>query len=135
MKPIEAVSLANVNLFAKDIDRLLFFYAALFGFAEIEERRTPIFRSLNAEGVELGFNASAAYELLGLVGREAQDTPAVGAFFTIQMPRKDQIEEAAIRAVALGGNVIKGPFQTYYNAWQAVLADPEGNVFRVSHKL
>jgi len=37
-----------------------------------------------------------------------------------------------VAALARGGQVLKGPFATYYGQWQAVLADPENNVFRVA---
>jgi hypothetical protein len=30
--------------------------------------------------------------------------------------------------------VIKGPYRTYYGAWQVVAEDPEGNVFRLNHR-
>ena len=31
--------------------------------------------------------------------------------------------------------VVKPPYVTYYNWYQAVLLDPEGNVFRINHML
>jgi predicted enzyme related to lactoylglutathione lyase len=37
--------------------------------------------------------------------------------------------------VELGGAILKSPYDTYYSARQAVLADPEGNVFRVNHRV
>jgi predicted enzyme related to lactoylglutathione lyase len=42
------------------------------------------------------------------------------------------VDTAARRVVALGGRVIKPPYASYYHQWQAVLADPEDQVFRVS---
>lgn len=58
--------LAYVNLFARDIEALMRFYADLFGFAERAAFRSPIYRCLDAGGIELGFNAAEAYRLLDL---------------------------------------------------------------------
>jgi hypothetical protein len=42
------------------------------------------------------------------------------------------VEAAVPRALALGARLIKAPYATYYHEWQAVLADPEDHVFRLS---
>jgi predicted enzyme related to lactoylglutathione lyase len=42
------------------------------------------------------------------------------------------VDEAVEAVRAQGGQVLKGPFATYYSQWQAVLADPEDNVFRIA---
>ena len=44
------------------------------------------------------------------------------------------VDAAASRAEPLGGGIVKAPYRTYYGDWQAVLRDPENNVFRVSTK-
>ena len=136
-----APRLAYVNVFARDIEALSGFYAALFGFREIEGHRSPIYRCLDAHGIELGFNASKAFELLSLGSRGFQDDmsegrPApVSVYFTVELASRDAVEAAAVRTERLGGRVVKAPYLTYYNAVQAVLEDPEGNVFRVNHRL
>jgi len=38
-------------------------------------------------------------------------------------------------AVAMGARLIKAPYETYYHWYQAVLLDPEDNVFRINHML
>lgn len=129
--------LAYVNLFARDIEALSAFYAELLGFGEIESHRSPIYRCLDAGGTELGFNALKAYELLGLDGRQpatGEQAPVTG-YFTFEMASVADVEDTARRAVELGGSVMKPPYRTYYNAWQAVLCDPEGNVFRLNHRM
>jgi predicted enzyme related to lactoylglutathione lyase len=129
--------LAYINVFARDIEALSGFYAALFGFREIEGHRSPIYRCLDANGIELGFNATKAFELLALDARRFRDdAPApVSVYFTVELGSRAAVETAALRAERLGGRVVKAPYQTYYNAVQAVLEDPEGNVFRVNHRL
>ena len=130
------VRLAYVNLFARDIERLSAFYMALFGFEEIVAHRSPIYRCLDAGGIELGFNAGKAYELLELSRRRPRDDePPVTAYFTFEAASVADVDALVARAVELGGSVVKSPFTTYYNAHQAVLADPECNVFRINHRM
>ena len=134
-----APRLAYVNVFARDIEALSGFYAALFGFRELEGHRSPIYRCLDAGGIELGFNSSKAFELLALESRRFRDdadaTAPVSVYFTVELSGRDAIDTACTRAQRLGGRVVKAPYLTYYNAYQAVLEDPEGNVFRVNHRL
>ena len=130
--------LAYCNILADDNVALSRFYMSVFGFAEILTHRSPIYRCLDAGGIELGFNARAAYALLSLSDRE----PALGAepapvrsYFTFEVSSREAVEAAVREAAAHGGRCVKAPYETYYNAWQAVLQDPEGNVFRVNHRM
>ena len=130
------VRLAYVNLFARDIERLSAFYMSLFGFDEIVAHRSPIYRCLDAGGVELGFNSGKAYELLELSRRRPLvDESPVTAYFTFEAASVGDVDDLAACAIELGGSVIKAPYTTYYNAHQAVLADPECNVFRINHRM
>jgi predicted enzyme related to lactoylglutathione lyase len=43
------------------------------------------------------------------------------------------VSAATERAVANGARLLHEPYETYYGAWQSVLADPDGNVFRINH--
>jgi len=135
--PAGAARLAYVNLFARDIVALSGFYAALFGFEEVLAHRSPIYRCLNAGGIELGFNDHKAYALLDLAARqpEPEQLVPVSAYFTIELASVEAIAQTAARATSLGGSLLKPPYATYYNAWQAVLRDPEGNVFRINHRI
>ncbi|MCU0761378.1 MAG: VOC family protein, partial [Steroidobacteraceae bacterium] len=119
-----------VNVLSVDIDRQLAFYQGLFGFAEIERSRSPIYRALDTGESELGFNAPAARDLLSLP--PAGPAPGVDVFATFVLDGPGAVDAAAARAVELGGLQLKPPFRTYYGQWQAVLADPEGHVFRVA---
>ena len=135
---MSAVRIAYVNLFARDIVSLAAFYADLFGFQEITASRSPIYRCLDAGGIELGFNAGDAYDLLSLADRRPfyGDMPApLGCYFTLEVESETAVDELAVRCTALGGRICKPPYVTYYNARQAVLADPEDNIFRVNYRL
>jgi len=132
-------SVAYINLLARDVAALSGFYERVFGFAEIVAHRSPIYRCLDGGAVELGFNADQAYDLLGIgdrrPDRHASGSAPVRAYFTIEVASQDAVDAAAAAAAAEGGRVIKPPYLTYYNARQAVLEDPEGNMFRVNHRV
>jgi predicted enzyme related to lactoylglutathione lyase len=125
--------LAYVNILAHDIDALADFYARVFGFAEIASHRSPIYRCLDANGAELGFNAPLARELLH-IDAPAQGRAGIATYITFEMASVDDLDSASQLAVSLGARLLKAPYDTYYNARQCVLEDPEGNVFRLNFR-
>ncbi|PKU23442.1 VOC family protein [Telmatospirillum siberiense] len=125
--------LSYVNVFARDIVALSGFYADLFGFKEIEAIRSPIFRGLDTGRSALGFNALDAYELLKL---EAFSSPSgVKFLLNFDVASPGEVDGLTPVAVARGAQLVKAPYKTYYNWYQAVLLDPEQNVFRINHML
>ena len=122
------------NLFCQDIDGQQQFYQALLQLPEAVGTRSPIYRAVETESFQLGFNAPAAYALLGLDDRTPPDgkQSAVTGYATFMLDSPDAVTAASQYAIALGGRVVKAPYATYYGQWQAVLADPEDNVFRLS---
>jgi uncharacterized glyoxalase superfamily protein PhnB len=125
--------LSYVNVFARDVVALSGFYQRVFGFPEIESIRSPIFRGLDTGKSSLGFNAPEAYELLHLA--EHADTRGVKFLLNIDVDSQTEVDEAVPQAVAAGATLIKEPYVTYYGWYQAVLLDPEGNVFRINHMM
>ncbi|MDB5643598.1 MAG: glyoxalase [Hyphomicrobiales bacterium] len=124
--------LAYVNILAGDIVALSGFYARLLGFKEIESHRSPIYRCLDTGGMELGFNAAQAYELLQIADRKPAGRGPVQVYLTFEVESPEAVEALAKSAVEAGARIVKAPYDTYYNARQAVLEDPEGNVFRLN---
>lgn len=125
--------LSYVNVFAKDVVALSGFYQRVFGFPEIESIRSPIFRGLDTGQSSLGFNALDAYELLQL--SEFSDTRGVKFLLNIDVDSRDEVDRKVPLAVEAGATLIKAPYVTYYNWYQSVLLDPEGNVFRINFML
>lgn len=121
------------NLLCRDIDAQFGFYRELLGLLEAMPSRSPIYRALETPAFQFGFNAEPAYALLGFDDRKpvAAMSPVV-AYATFMVDTPADVDTAAVRAAALGGIAVKPPFATYYGQWQAVLQDPEGNVFRVA---
>jgi predicted enzyme related to lactoylglutathione lyase len=125
--------LASVSIFAADIDALARFYQAVFAFEEIARYRTPIFRALDARPALLAIHAHESRELLGLAADgDVAGASGVQAMLNFEVAGREEVASCTARAVEHGAILLKAPFETYYGAFQAVLADPAGNVFRVN---
>jgi uncharacterized glyoxalase superfamily protein PhnB len=118
-----------VSHFCRDHVALAAFYQQAFGFERVDEVTSEIFVALDAGGVALGFHADDAYDLLGL--GERRDTLSAH-HVTFDLGTAAAVDAAVDVLVGLGATLVQGPFTTYYDARQAVLADPEGNVLRIS---
>lgn len=125
--------LSYVNVFARDVIVLSGFYQHVFGFAEIEAIRSPIFRGLDTGKSSLGFNALDAYALLHL--DDYADTRGVKFLLNIDVDSQAEVDRMVPVAVGAGATLLKPPYVTYYNWYQAVLLDPEGNVFRINYMM
>ena len=122
--------LSYVNVFARDIVALSGFYQRVFGFAEIEAIRSPIFRGLDTGRSSIGFNAHEAYALLGLA--DEADVRGVKFLLNIDVATPAEVDALVPRALAAGATLVKPAYRTYYDWYQAVLRDGEGNVFRIN---
>lgn len=125
--------LSYVNVFARDIEALSGFYQRVFDFPEVEAIRSPIFVGLDTGTCCIGFNAPDAYELLHLA--EYSDTAGCKFLLNIDVDSPAEVDRMVPIAVEAGATLIKPPYTTYYNWYQAVLMDPEGNVFRINHMM
>jgi hypothetical protein len=125
--------LSYVNIFSRDIVALSGFYQQVFAFKEIEAIRSPIFRGLDTGKSCLGFNALDAYELLKL--SEFSDTKGIKFLLNIDVDSQKDVDLMVPIAVQAGATLVKAPYLTYYNWYQAVLLDPECNVFRINFML
>ena len=125
--------LSYVNVFAKDIVALSGFYSQLFGFKEIEAIRSPIFRGIDTGKSAIGFIAHDAYELLQLSAYA--DTRGIKFLLNIDVDSQADVDRLVPLAMAAGATLVKAPYKTYYDWYQAVLLDPEQNVFRINYML
>jgi hypothetical protein len=123
-------TLSYVNVFCADVERLAGFYRDLFGLAEIAEVRSPIFIGLETGKTRIGFNAPAAYDLLGLTA-PAPDA-GVKLLLTFEVATRAEVDRLTALATASGARLAKPATLTYYGAYQSVLFDPEGNVLRIN---
>ena len=61
--------------------------------------------------------------------------PPADTMLTFDTPNPDDVEALVGVACQHGAKLVKPPYRTYYNTLQAVLLDPEGNIFRINHVL
>ena len=123
-----------VNLFCQNIEAQLAFYLSLLGLPEAVKNRSPIYRCIQATTFEFGFHAAPAYALLGMADRAPVpgQTSPVTTYATFMLGSCAEVDALCGKSTALGGRIVKAPYPTYYGQWQAVLADPENNLFRLS---
>jgi predicted enzyme related to lactoylglutathione lyase len=129
----DRATLSYINVFARDIVALSRFYMDVFDFTEIEKIRSPIFRGLDTGRSSLGFNAQDAYGLLKLDA--FSEVSGIKFLLNIDVFSVAEVDRLTPKAVSLGAQLVKPPYTTYYNWYQAVLLDPEQNVFRINHIL
>ena len=108
-------------------------YTRLIGAEEDKKLRTPIFRRVRTSKSFFGFNALEAYELLNL--KDQANTTGSKFFLNFNARSMAEVDGLVARAVKRGAKLIKGPYRTYYHWYQAVLSDPEGNLFRINKPL
>lgn len=128
---MSGVSISLATIVTDDLVGLSDFYASTFGFAEVVELRSDIFRGLDVNGVTLGFSATVVYEMLHI--DEWADATGTRQYLTFELDSDEAVAEATAVAVANGAQLRHEPYVTYYDAFQSVLADPAGNVFRINH--
>lgn len=124
-------TISTASYLCDDIEALSAFYRDVFGLAELTDFRSDIFVGLDVDGLMLGFSSKAAYELLQI---EAwADAAGTKQYLTFEAPTDDEVTARAESAVRLGATMLHEPYETYYGAFQVVLADPENNVFRINN--
>lgn len=125
------IHLSFASVITDDIVGLSDFYRAVFDLAEVVELRSEHFRGLRLGETILGFSSPHAYELLNVDPPESLF--GTKQFLTFEVDSDKQVDLMTQAAVAEGARCVKEPARTYYGAWQSVLADPAGNVFRLNH--
>ena len=123
-------SISLASYIADDFVALFEFYSTTFDLPEVVELRSDIFRGADASGVTIGFSAPVVYEMLGI--DEWRDARGTTQYLTFEVGSADEVTEKTELAVANGARLLHEPYETYYGAFQSVLADPEGNVFRIN---
>ena len=78
-----------------------------------------------------GFSAPVVYEMLNI--QEWANAKGTTQYLTFECESDEAVTEATNRAIANGARLLHDPYETYYGAFQSVMADPDGNVFRINH--
>ena len=126
------VYVSYASIIADDIESLCRFYASVLGLPELTEQATDIYRALDGGGgLTLAFSATAVYDMLGI----AEYRPAKGTrqYLTFEVDSDADVDKRSKLAVNHGARTLHESYVTSYDTYQAVLADPEANVFRINH--
>lgn len=126
-----SVGISLASFVSADFVGLFEFYSSTFDLPEVVELRSEIFRGADASGVTIGFSATVVYEMLHI--QEWANPQGTSQYLTFECESDDAVTAATNRAVANGARLLHDPYETYYGAYQSVLADPDGNVFRINH--
>ncbi|MCU1503859.1 MAG: glyoxalase-like protein [Ilumatobacteraceae bacterium] len=125
------VTVSLASYISERFVELFEFYSSVFELPEVEELHSDIFRGADAGGVTIGFSASVVYDMLHIAEwREAKGTTQ---YLTYECASDDEVDARTATALSLGATLRHEPYETYYGAWQSVLADPDGNIFRINH--
>ena len=125
------VGISLASFISSDFVGLFDFYSATFDLPEVVELRSDIFRGADANGVTIGFSAPVVYEMLHIQAWE--HATGTRQYLTFECASDDEVDQRTATAVSRGARLLHDPYETYYGAWQSVLSDPDGNVFRINH--
>ena len=121
--------LSYVTFLARDVAAIAQFYVDGLGLQEVLASRDARYREVVGGGCMIGFATEAVRPVINLPEEEATGTRSLVTF--------DVGSEAALaptieRAIAAGATLVRGVMKTHFGQTQAVLRDPEDNVFRLS---
>ena len=125
------VGISLASFISADFVGLFDFYSKTFDLPEVEDLRSDIFRGADASGVIIGFSAPVVYEMLNI--QEWANPHGTTQYLTFECESDQHVADATERAIAHGARLLHDPYETYYGAFQSVLADPDGNVFRINY--
>jgi uncharacterized glyoxalase superfamily protein PhnB len=125
------ITISLASFISDDFVALFDFYSSTFELEEVEELHSDIFRGAHVGAMTLGFSASVVYEMLNI--EEWSEPKGTTQYLTFEGASDDEVTLLTERAVSNGARLLHDPYETYYGAYQSVLADPDGNVFRINH--
>ena len=64
-----------------------------------------------------------------------QQTQGASFLLNFETGSCEEVDQLVVQAVSSGARLVKDSYETSYGWYQAVLTDPEGNVFRINHIL
>lgn len=123
------VSLPYVTFLARDVATLAQFYVDALGLAEVLESRDHRYREVRGDGCMIGFATEAVRPFVNLPEIEPVGTRSI---LTFDVGAVAAVASTADHAVSCGATLVREGQDTFFGQHQAVLSDPEGNVFRLS---
>ena len=122
------LTLAYVTFLARDVAALAQFYVDGLGLEEVLESRDHRYCEVRGGGCMIGFATETVRPFVNLPEIEAVGTRSI---LTFAVGSVAQVAVMAEQAVAHGAALVREGQDTFFGQHQAVLSDPEGNVFRL----
>ena len=124
------VRLSYTTFLARDVAVLATFYVEGLGLEEIMASRDERYREVKADGgCLIGFATEAVRSFINLPEEQATGTRSL---LTFNVDAVADVAPAVDRAIAAGAELVREAKETFFGQYQAVLRDPEGNIFRLS---
>jgi uncharacterized glyoxalase superfamily protein PhnB len=122
------VKLTYINFLARDVAALATFYVAGLGLEEVLASRDERYREVSAGGCMIGIATESVRPYINL-----PEEPAIGtrSLLSFDVGTVAAVAPAIEQAVAAGAELVRPAIDTPYGQHQAVLRDPEGNIFRL----
>lgn len=121
--------LSYTTFLARDVAALAQFYVEGLGLEEVMASRDERYREVGTGGCMIGFATEAVRPFINVP--EAEPT-GVRSLLTFSVDAIGDVAPAIERALGAGAVLMRPAVDTSFGQYQAVLCDPEGNVFRLS---
>ena len=123
------MNLTYTTYLARDVAALCQFYVDALGLEEIRASRDERYREVEAGGCKIGFATETVRPFIKLPEVEPSGTRAL---LTFDVGSVAAVQPAIDKALAAGATLVREALDTPFGQHQAVLRDPEDNVFRLS---
>ncbi len=116
--------LGHIALIAKDVEALKKFYETLLGFSFEFETDDKLYAQYSVRQTDDKFDL----EHVSLLQADIPNSVHKGFFLRCET---DDLETLQIKAVELGGKIVRKPIVQPYGKTEMFLEDPEGNLIQV----
>jgi catechol 2,3-dioxygenase-like lactoylglutathione lyase family enzyme len=123
------LSLSYLTFLARDVAALAGFYVEGLGLEEVRESRDERYREVRGGGCMIGFAPQGVRGSINLPEIEPAGTRAI---VTFDVGAVAAVAAWTARAIEHGAALVREGADTPFGQHQALLSDPEGNVFRLS---
>jgi uncharacterized glyoxalase superfamily protein PhnB len=123
------LTLAYVTFLARDVAGLAQFYVDGLGLEEALESRDHRYREVYGGGCMIGFATETVRPFVNLPEIEPVGMRSI---ITFDVGTVANVASVGEQAIAHGATLVRAGQDTFFGQHQAVLSDPEGNVFRLS---
>lgn len=126
------LSLSYVTFLARDVAMLAQFYVDALGLEEVLSSRDERYREVQGGGCMIGFATQDVRPFINLPEVEPVGTRSI---VTFDVGSIAAVAVTTERALSCGATLVREGQDTHFGQHQAVLSDPEGNIFRLGARV